>query len=91
MSQSEEKLSTVAFPPELDEIKEVAEQLSGGQSSVKPIRLDVFSQLCAPQRRSAIDIIRYRSENGELDYSWLSIFVEVLTKLQAQQSQPELV
>ena len=91
MSQSEEKLSIVTFPPELEEIKEVAEQLSCGQSSVEPITLDVFAQLGAPERRSAIDIIRHRYENGELDYCWLSSFVEVLTKLKAQQSQPELV
>ena len=91
MERNVRKSSVAAFSSELWEIKKVAEQLSSGQRSAGPMTLDVLSQLRASERRSAIDIIRRRYKDGELDRSWLSNFIEVLTKLKAEENQPEPV
>lgn len=67
-------------------IRKLTEHLSSRQKSAVLKTSKVLVELSASQRRAALDIIRQRDKNGGLDYSWLTSFLTVLSKLKAEQS-----
>lgn len=90
MGQIAGKSLFVASTPQIQrEIRNLVKHLSSDRRSVVLKTSEVLAKLRASERRSAEDILRRRYKNGGLDYSWLTSFLAVLSKLKAEESQSE--